>query len=77
MTLEKKKPLPITKVATTDLSELLNPVEGQRMALPGFDAEFVDFPDYIIRITDRIWHCLIYSYQSPRDRTRSRMPSSA
>jgi predicted ester cyclase len=48
--------LPITKVATTDLSELLNPVGGQRMALPGFDAEFVDFPDYIIRITDRIWH---------------------
>lgn len=48
--------LPITQVATTDLSELLNPIGGQRMELPGFDAEFVDFPDYIIRITDRIWH---------------------
>lgn len=48
--------LPITHVATTDLSELLNPQGGQRMALPGFDTEFVDFPDYIIRITDRIWH---------------------
>lgn len=24
--------------------------------MPGFDPEFVDFPDYIIRITDRIWH---------------------
>lgn len=48
--------LPITHVATTDLSEMLNPQGGQRMALPGFDTEFVDFPDYIIRITDRIWH---------------------
>ena len=48
--------LPITNVATTDLSELLNPIGGQRMELPGFDTEFVDFPDYIVRITDRIWH---------------------
>jgi hypothetical protein len=35
---------------------LLDPQGGQRMILPGFDDEFVDFPDYIIRITDRIWH---------------------
>lgn len=48
--------LSITQVATTDLSEMLDPQGVQRMALPGFDAEFVDFPDYIIRITDRIWH---------------------
>lgn len=47
---------PITHVATTDLSELLHPLGGQRMDLPGFDKEFVDFPDYIVRITDRIWH---------------------
>ncbi|MEP3891890.1 MAG: ester cyclase [Hellea sp.] len=47
---------PITHVATTDLAEMLDPQGGQRMDLPGFDAEFVDFPDYIIRITDRIWH---------------------
>lgn len=47
---------PITHVATTDLSDMLNPQGGPRMSLPGFDAEFVDFPDYIIRITDRIWH---------------------
>jgi len=48
--------LPITHVATTDISDMLNPEGGRRMKLPGFDAEFVDFPDYIIRITDRIWH---------------------
>jgi len=46
----------ITHVATTDLSEMLNPQGGRRMDLPGFDDEFVDFPDYIVRITDRIWH---------------------
>ena len=28
----------------------------RRMNLPGFDAEFVDLPHYIIKITDRIWH---------------------
>jgi predicted ester cyclase len=39
------------------------------MDLPGFNKEFVDFPDYIIRITDRIWHqrkvdlCLDYYSQ--------------
>ena len=53
---EAKQKMPITQVATTDLSDMLNPQGGRRMELPGFDAEFVDFPDYIIRITDRIWH---------------------
>jgi predicted ester cyclase len=47
---------PITHVATTDIAEMMNPVPGRRMDLPGFDAEFVDFPHYIIRITERIWH---------------------
>ncbi|MEM7569769.1 MAG: ester cyclase, partial [Pseudomonadota bacterium] len=49
-------PLPITRVALTEQEELLSPKGGRRMDLPGFDPEFVDFPDYIIRITDRIWH---------------------
>lgn len=66
MTETFKSSLPITHVATTDLSDMLNPVGGRRMALPGFDKEFVDFPDYIIRITDRIWHerkvDMIYDY---------------
>ncbi|NQX94570.1 MAG: ester cyclase [Erythrobacter sp.] len=62
-------PLPITEVATTSEAELLNPIPGRRMELPGFDEEFVDFPDYIVRITDRIWHkrqiekCLDYYTQ--------------
>lgn len=48
--------LRVTEVATTSEAELLNPTPGRRMDLPGFDDEFVDFPDYIVRITDRIWH---------------------
>lgn len=48
--------LAITEVATTSEQDLLNPVPGSRMELPGFDPEFVDFPDYIVRITDLIWH---------------------
>ena len=49
-------PAPVTKVATTDILDMMNPGSERRMVLPGFDAEFVDFPHYIIRITERIWH---------------------
>ncbi len=48
---------PITHVATTDISEMLTPdPAGRRMPMRRFDEEFVDIADYIIRITDRIWH---------------------
>ena len=47
---------PITHVATTDINEMMTPGPERRMDLPGFDSEFVDFPHYIIRITERIWH---------------------
>ncbi len=47
---------PVTQVAITDITDLLHPGPGHRMDMTGFDDEFVDFPDYIIRITDRIWH---------------------
>ena len=49
-------PKPVNHVATTDISQLMNPGPERRMDLPGFDAEFVDFPHYIVRITERIWH---------------------
>ena len=49
-------PKPISHVATTHINELLDPGVERRMNLPGFDAEFVDLPHYIIKITDRIWH---------------------
>jgi predicted ester cyclase len=47
---------PITHVATTDIADMMNPGPERRMELPGFDPEFVDFPHFIIRITERIWH---------------------
>jgi predicted ester cyclase len=51
------KQTPITKVATTDIADMLHPSpSGRRMPMDGFDEEFVDIADYIIRITDRIWH---------------------
>ena len=50
---EKVSPPPITHVATTDIADMMNPGPDRRMELPGFDPEFVDFPHYIIRITER------------------------
>ncbi|MEL6474546.1 MAG: ester cyclase [Pseudomonadota bacterium] len=47
---------PITQVATTDITQMMDPGPERRMTLPGFADEFVDFPHYIIRITELIWH---------------------
>lgn len=47
---------PITRVALATEVEMLDPAPGVRMALPNFESRFVDFPDYIFRITDDIWH---------------------
>lgn len=49
-------PEDIIQVATTDIDDMMNPGPERRMDLPGFAPEFVDFPHYIIRITERIWH---------------------
>lgn len=46
----------ILQVATTDITDMMNPGTPRRMQLPGFAEEFVDFPHYIIRITEKIWH---------------------
>ena len=48
--------LPVTLVATTDIDDMMAPGQRRRMDLPGFGDEFVDFPHYIVRITERIWH---------------------
>ncbi|MEM7082022.1 MAG: ester cyclase [Pseudomonadota bacterium] len=48
---------PVSRAALADIGDLLSPSpSGRRMPMPGFDDEFVDIVDYIIRITDRIWH---------------------
>lgn len=47
---------PVMQVAIADIDEMMAPGPERRMDLPGFDPEFVDFPHYIVRITERIWH---------------------
>jgi len=54
---------------------------GPTETLYGFDA-IQDFrkgrdASAIARRLDTVWICLLYTSPSPRDRTRSRMPSSA
>ena len=41
------------------------------------DVEGKTFLDLAIGPVERFFYCLLYTSQSPRDRTRSRMPSSA
>ena len=45
----------VTQVYWQPLEKLLNPVGEKSQTLSGFDEEFVDIVDYIIRITHRIW----------------------
>lgn len=45
----------ITQVHWQPLTKLLEPSGTKQQALAGFDDEFIDIVDYIIRITHRIW----------------------
>jgi hypothetical protein len=45
----------ITQVHWQPLTKLLEPSGTKQQTLSGFDEEFVDIVDYIIRITHRIW----------------------
>lgn len=38
-----------------DISQLMGPVTGRRQSLRGFDPEYADIVDYIVRCTHRIW----------------------
>ncbi|NQY89715.1 MAG: nuclear transport factor 2 family protein [Colwellia sp.] len=58
----------ITKVHWQPLTKLLEPSGKKQQTLHGFDDEFIDIVDYIIRITHRIWEQknvgLCYQYYS-------------
>mgnify|MGYP002039485910 CR=1 FL=1 len=58
----------ITQVHWQPLTKLLNPSGEKQQNLDGFDEEFIDIVDYIIRITHRIWEQknvgLCYKYYS-------------
>ncbi len=45
----------VTHVPHADSSTLLNPGTEKRQSMRGFDDEFVDIVDYIVRITHKIW----------------------
>jgi len=58
----------ITQVHWQPLTKLLEPAGEKKQTLSGFDEEFIDIVDYIIRITHRIWEQknvgLCYQYYS-------------
>ena len=50
-------------------------LESPLTCVPSFKAQLETH--YGITIPGQLWACLLYTSPSPRDRTRSRMPSSA
>ncbi len=45
----------IPNVGGRDIAEILAPQGAPRQAIPGFDPDYVDIVDYILRCTHRIW----------------------
>ncbi len=45
----------ITDVYQQDISKLMNPGTERRQSLRGFDKDYVDIVDYIVRCTHKIW----------------------
>ena len=52
---EKKSPHPITDVPRTAIDALMNPGTETRQSMKGFDVDYVDIVDYIVRSTHKIW----------------------
>ena len=46
---------PVTTIAKNDISTLMNPGTEKRQPMQGFDEDYVDIVDYIIRSTHKIW----------------------
>jgi predicted ester cyclase len=45
----------IPQMGGRDIAEILAPQDTRRQEIPGFDAEYSDIVDYILRCTHRIW----------------------
>ena len=80
----------VVNVNTTESITQAIARQAQAVAAPGteiigltphFGADSIEgnFESYLaaIAVMDRVMSCLLYTSPSPRDRTRSRMPSSA
>ncbi len=59
---------PITDVPHTDIGQIMAPGTVRRQPLRGFDEDYVDIVDYIVRCTHKIWEegavGLIYTHYS-------------
>jgi len=45
----------VLPVQNTDITRLMSPEGGRRQSLAGFDADYVDIVNYIVRCTHKIW----------------------
>ena len=77
------KALPLEGRRPIELSSIMKPHPLSYMELP-FDPEYSLYnnrmtPESLNNVTDdeQYWACLLYTSPSPRDRQKSRMPSSA
>lgn len=65
---EEIQPKPVTTVLGTDISKLMNPGTDLRQPMQGFDPDYVDIVDYIVRCTHKIWEegavGLVYTHYS-------------
>lgn len=46
---------PVTRIRQRDVRELRAPAGGRTQDMAGFEDQYVDIVDYIVRITDEIW----------------------
>ena len=60
-----------------DESEFRRILEGAGMLRPGCPSPDEEIGEYFSQFYESVRTCLLYTSPSPRDRTRSRMPSSA
>jgi predicted ester cyclase len=71
---------PVTNAYEQDASKLLNPGTEKRQSMRGFDDDYVDIVDYIIRCTHKIWEeraiGLIYTHYNHNTIVHSTLGSS-
>ena len=62
------KPKPVTTITHNDIKNLMNPGTELRQPMQGFDPDYVDIVDYIVRCTHKIWEegaaGLVYTHYS-------------
>ena len=63
---------------TVNFTEMKNGTKDEYLLLDEYEQKYIDgTADRILKFMSGLNSCLLYTSPSPRDRTRSRMPSSA